>query len=338
MAIRHDGKQVAVGLQDGAIFVFSTTPSDDGGTELVVELAPPTASVSGDLSVRSLCFSPDGSLLAAGRQTLDDFSVYDMAASAAVVHRFVRPKSGGRSLAFVGGESDLLVVGGGVPGTYAVRALQPPRADRTFTLPGSTAEAEDVGTGSADMVADEENGVGLVAMTAGSQLEVVGTDGVVRVSKDLGITIAATVGLCAVKLQPGGRLVACVLGAGKAGVAVLSVADGSEAFRIQCRSSAIGDIAWSPDGMLLAIGTARGVEVRDVARTGAEVCWLHEGELSICCAFDRSCWRLATGSNTSGCVTVWDVATWERTQTLPKEDSQFTQSATAQMATASRTL
>ena len=34
VAIRHDGKQVAVGLQDGAIFVFSTAPSDDGTAEL----------------------------------------------------------------------------------------------------------------------------------------------------------------------------------------------------------------------------------------------------------------------------------------------------------------
>ena len=66
----------------------------------------------------------------------------------------------------------------------------------------------DVDTGSAVMIAGEANGGALIAMTAGSRLEVVGMDGAVRLSKDLGAAITTRDG-SAVKLQPGGSHVAC---------------------------------------------------------------------------------------------------------------------------------
>jgi hypothetical protein len=223
VAIRHDGKQIAVGLRDGTVMVFSTAGPSGGGTaELVIEVAPPQAFMAGgggaDNAVASLCFSPDGTKLAAGRDSAHDFTVYDMAAAAAVVHQFARPNSRGWSLAFVRGEIEMLVTGGGMPGTYAVHALGPPRSELTHALPSSAGQPKDAADGSADIIIAEGNGDGvmhgLVAMTAGSRLDVVGMDGVVRLSKDLGAAITCEMarGNVAVRLQPGsGGLVACVL-------------------------------------------------------------------------------------------------------------------------------
>ena len=75
MAIHHDGEQIAVGLRDGMAIVFSTAGPSGGGTaELVVEVAPSQSLlVSEDAAdnqqVHSLCFSPDGTKLAAGRKS-----------------------------------------------------------------------------------------------------------------------------------------------------------------------------------------------------------------------------------------------------------------------------
>jgi hypothetical protein len=89
VALRPDAGQLAVGLRDGTVQVFSTAT-----WELVVEPFAPTmaddgaSSATEDPAVLSLQFSPDGTKLAAGRRMFNSSTIYDLSATATVVSQF----------------------------------------------------------------------------------------------------------------------------------------------------------------------------------------------------------------------------------------------------------
>ena len=76
----------------------------------------------------------------------------------------------------------------------------------------------------------------------------------------------------------------------------------------------VNDMAWSPDGTVLAVANSAGFHVLAADRGGAEVCWLEQGTPVHCCCFDSTGAWLATG--TANGVTIWDASTWKLAQTL----------------------
>ena len=332
VALRADAGQLAVGLRDGMVQVFSTAT-----WELVVELSAHmilddgASGATEDPRVLSLQFSPDGTKLAAGRNALEEFTVYDLSATAAVVSRFHQPKSSGFGFAFFP-SGDMLVTGGGVPGKHVVRMLPQPvgQAKSQDTLMAMVPSSSGGGPAlsppdisSADM--DGESGV--VALAAGSCVEVRGPSGELLMSKDFGMAIGAYSNIATgVRIQPGGALVTCILAGGKVGVVVLAVADGSEVFRFDSGGAnliIVVDMAWSPDGALLALGTTDGTCVLAADQGGAEVCWLEKGKsaMTSSCCFDSTGSWLATGSSN---VSIWDASTWKLAQTMMVKDTEHT--------------
>ena len=87
--------------------------------------------------------------------------------------------------------------------------------------------------------------------------------------RDLGEEMFTSLGKfrTAVRMQPGGKFVACVLT--KKTLVVVSVADGSEMLRVVV-GSCLG-LWWSPDGALLAVGTTAGARVFAMDRDFAVV-------------------------------------------------------------------
>jgi WD40 repeat protein len=321
VALSVDAKQLAVGMQNGTVQVFSTAT-----WEMVVDLPVSTddgaLGATEDPRVLSLQFSPDGTKLAAGRVGLDEFTVYDLSATATVVGRFYQPKSYAYNLAFFP-SGDMLVTSGGVPGRFIVRMLQQPPngADTLMCHMTAPSSSDDRSTPSSPVItsADVDDRSGVVALAAGSNLEVTAR-GKVLMSEDFGVAIEATTKMWSfldhsgVRLQPGGALVACILGGGKAGVVALAVGS-EEAFRFDTGGATVYDMAWSVDGSLLAFATGQGIRVLAAGQGGAEVCWLEQGTHVACCCFDSAGSWLAVGHQSGG-VSIWDVSTWELAQTL----------------------
>eukprot|EP01051_Picozoa_sp_SAG22_P019133 SAG22_NODE_3435_length_1714_cov_1.137461_1_plen_351_part_10 len=290
-----------MGLRNGVVRLLKKTDNDTKDEyEAHVELV---AAYNGKGSPRAhtLCFNCDGSRLVAGRQELDDFTVYDVT-SAAVVARFERPKSQAWSATF--GKvpfGDILVTGSNSKAQQCVfhRLLPPnPRFEMALSEPANIDNA--------DLVVTGEGGV-LVAIASGSRVEV-HTPTACRLRKTLDEKLLTSQGYMktAVRLHPEGNFVACVVA--KKDVVVLSVPDGSESFRRT--TGTCFELCWCPKGKLLAMClNPTGVQLISADKGFKDEQTLLDGECVLSCGFDDSAAQFVTGTNT-GRLTVFDTVSW----------------------------
>eukprot|EP01050_Picozoa_sp_SAG11_P001395 SAG11_NODE_60_length_19094_cov_26.549566_10_plen_1057_part_00 len=319
---------LAVGLRDGTIQVFSSASALWVIHTKIARIANETDE---DQPVWSLQFSRDGTKLAAGRPAfvnrttgvgvarVDHFSVYDMLASAALVNEFhsSRESSGSNALAFLHDSgTDMLATGSGIPGNYNLRTLHPRGITRMLTMTSAGGSpVQPISSGDLDPVS------GVVALCAGSVLQVFDQRGNLLLDKDFGQGLK-TYGIIksAVKLQVGGSIIACALNSVE--MIVLEVG-GSEAFRIS-QNPALGDaayrfgtvyeMAWSPDGKLLAMGTSSDGALVLSASGNA----IHKhGKHASSCAFDGTSSKFVSADGLEFEVSVWDVQTWKLLHTVP---------------------
>jgi WD40 repeat protein len=116
------------------------------------------------------------------------------------------------------------------------------------------------------------------------------------------------------KAAPGGRLLAAVAERGGHVQAWVFAPDGR--LRYKLRPLGVKDVAFSPDGRLLATTSAEGFTHVWIAETGKSVKALHDAkEGANVVAFSPDGRFLASGGVDSG-VRVWTIATWERTYFL----------------------
>ena len=289
VALSLSGGLVAVGLRNGAVRLTSPMARDDGaeGEQDVYMEAAAVGESGGVPMAHTLCFSHDGSKLAVGRSELDDFTIYDVI-STAVVHRFVHPKSLGFSATFFP-TGDVLVTGTSAiaPSQQCVfHRLRPPTPRFELALAHTNIASSDFASGG-------ELGP-VVAVASGSELSVHTLEGKCLLRHDLGEELFTSHGnfRAAVRMQPGGKFVACVVA--KKTVVVVSVADGSEMLRLVV--GGCHGLWWSPDGALLAIGTSDGAQVFSTT-TFAEPQRLEDKFHIWSCAFDHARELLATGSS-----------------------------------------
>lgn len=304
-AKRSDGSLVAIGLRNGVVRLLKT---EDLGREedACVNLLPHEA--EGALTVHTLSFSYDGSRLVAGRSgTLNDFTVYDVA-SATVVARFVRPKSMGAAATFFP-KGDVLVTGSMTSARQCTFHRLLPPVPRFKLALGTSVEITN-----SDVALAGEHGL-VAAMAAGSQVELVGEDGNVVLKKNLEKQVSTSLANAktAVRIQPGGKFLACVVD--RTTLVVLAVADGCESLRVSDIDSC-NEICWNPVGTLLALGTGRGAQFISASDTGfSEVPRLLESDRVYSLAFDSTGEHVAIGTM-GGRLTVWDTATWKCTRSF----------------------
>eukprot|EP01052_Picozoa_sp_SAG31_P017695 SAG31_NODE_1222_length_9294_cov_4.099184_1_plen_650_part_00 len=292
--------EFAVGTRSGEVYVF-----DPASWEIVAILAP----ALGEGNVVTLGFNSDGTKLAAGRWSSQTFTLYDCQ-SAAVTGRIEIPGSYGAALSF--STSDYLVTGGY---TGAFKITLPPTAvrRRIVTMKAQRGEHKPpVITAASTVVAG-----GVTAVVAGSQLELRGAVGQLLLEKDFdGAEL-----FChyrhhsPLRFRPDGTLLACVLSSKS--VLVMTTTTGKQAFCAGPWPGAnVMDIAWSPNGDLLAVCGRFGVAVHD-AESGTEV---HRLVSNYPCsvAFDPSSCLLAAGGSDLR-VNIWVVSTWELKHTLQQE-------------------
>lgn len=120
--------------------------------------------------------------------------------------------------------------------------------------------------------------------------------------------------------HPGSGFVA---GAAPGGVArVWRLPDGAEEVSLADGEAAVTDLAWSPDGTLLAVSTADGVlrlwdwKARQIRRRMAH------GKGALMLSFDPSGRTLAAGSSDRS-ITLWETATGQRLHTLEGHDESI---------------
>jgi WD40 repeat protein len=237
--------------------------------------------------------------------------VYDVA-SAAVVSRFVLPGTKGFEATFFPAD-DILLTGTVQQAQQCVfHSLRPPAPSFELTIStGSIAHS--------DVAWDGELGSPVVALATSSQLNVFTTDQKRLMHNDFGeeITTLGSKSTSAVRMQPGGKLVACVVGAHS--VVVVSVEDGSELFRA---TIACTNLRWSPDGSWLALGTYQGVQILSANADFADVQRLEDGQIIPCLHFTSDGLQLAIGT-LEGRITIWEVGTWTPTRTLELQQPVF---------------
>jgi WD40 repeat protein len=119
---------------------------------------------------------------------------------------------------------------------------------------------------------------------------------------------------------PDARQVACV--DHDAAVGVWNTVTGQRAFQGKIINGAPRDLAFSPDGSLLATTEPRGVKVWDLRR-GKELYTLKGGQLEMMClTFSLDGQRLVSGDQ-SGVLRVWDMATGEQVFSLKTLDKPW---------------
>eukprot|EP01045_Picozoa_sp_COSAG04_P025278 COSAG04_NODE_3288_length_2970_cov_33.737374_1_plen_766_part_10 len=301
--------ELAVGTGDGAVRVFASCLIEAAEAGCVMD-------VGNGAPVLSLSYSPDGSLLLAGRYS-GTWTLYDVEAASVVGRYWGGVKSKGLISCF-SPAGDMIVIDD-FAGKVMVREVQPAEV-RSIALPGSSTdddseankgEATQALSGAA-IAAD-----GTVALACGSLLQVWEGERLV-LDTDVGEPITTNMGFWnPVALQSDGKRVAYALSTGTT-VQVRGWNGDEDAFTLgPWAGSKIFSFAWSSDGRFIAVVGPSGVVVYDGEGTQLHE-FSDEGGLVMTCSFNPSCTRLATGGQ-SRRIVLRDTADWSVVQTLPDE-------------------
>jgi WD40 repeat protein len=293
VAVRPDGKELAIGTGNGTICIFSSGTTTEHGA-----LDDP----HGRSAVNTVNYSTDGKLLAAGRVS-GVHTVYEVA-TAAVIAIFNCPNGLGAVQAFPPA-GDVLAVGGHQSAKVTLRMLCPPTPIRCATIDGLSGHAglhdiekrKDLRRNAVvDAVLTQlqpaalegsprsrgqlsgafVSRTALVAITIGQRLQVQNKFDDILWEITLGEPVGANMLMHnPVTMRPDSKQVACIVSAG-ARVIVRMMSDGSEAFTLgPWRGHKCFSVGWSPDGQYLVVMGSRGTSVHD--QSGIELRVMRDG-------------------------------------------------------------
>eukprot|EP01045_Picozoa_sp_COSAG04_P024640 COSAG04_NODE_3105_length_3166_cov_60.907075_1_plen_805_part_10 len=300
------GAELAVGTGDGAVQIFSSCLEGSEGTGDVMD--------AGDGSpVMSLVYSPDGSLLLAGRFS-GWWTLCDVETACVVGRHSGGAKSNGLISCF-SPAGDMIAIDD-LAGSVMLREVLPPAPVRKIAMAGPGAHDESTGEATRKISGASITAGGTVALACGSLLQVWEGERLV-LDTDVGEPISLNLGFGSpVSLRADGKRVAYGLSAGTT-VQVRGWGEADEGFTLGPLESKIYRFCWSSDGRLIAVLCPSGVAVYNGDGTQLHE-FSEEGGTAMSCSFNPSCTRLVTcGHNCR--VVLRDTADWDVVKRLPGE-------------------